>query len=93
MSVRPIRQMTAINNNREPRGFNSYHKAQVHKISEIRYAKEISKLPLAPTQEKRKGLGATISTCLSKIWPYVRPYVEIIVFVGGLLALGGWLTA
>ena len=40
--IEPVKKIYSVNN-RESRGFNSYHKAQVQKISEIRYAKESDK--------------------------------------------------
>ena len=39
--IQPVKKIYSVNN--QSKGFNSYHKAQVHKISEIRYAKESDK--------------------------------------------------
>lgn len=74
MGIEPVMKIYPITNNREPRGFNSYHKAaQVHKISEIRYAKEMDKY--LPEQEPEKMrwyqpylivLGFIIFTCFAE---------------------------
>jgi hypothetical protein len=93
VGIRPVNNIVQINNNRKPRGFNSYHTAKVHHISEIRYASKMGKY--ITDQPVKLSLVKVLKICLTIIkscLKVLRPYLQIIAFFGFFLILGGLLA-